>query len=66
MDNGEWRFAGPVPAIPQSLALLRLPPAALGSLPTASVRTGFAMTLYSKCGVSPGRRADRGVRPYMG
>ena len=49
-----------------SLTSLLLPLAALGSLPTASVRTGFAMTLYSKCGVSPGRRADRGVRPYMG
>ena len=31
---------------------------------TASVRTGFAMTLYSKCGVSPERRAGRGVHPY--
>ena len=48
-----------------SLTSLLLPLAALGSLPTASVRTGLAMTWLFAWGAVVGPvRADRGVRPY--
>ena len=54
-----------------SLTSLPLPPAALSSLPTASVRTGFAMTRFftrgavqvraGRCGHRPLRRVTRGA-----
>ena len=43
-----------------SLTSLPLPPAALGSLPTTSVRTGLGMTGCKECG----KRDDVGIGPY--
>ena len=43
-----------------SLTSLLLPLAALGSLPTTSLRTGLAMTHYKECG----KRDDVSIVPY--